>query len=140
MVVLEITESTILQDSRGNRHVLEELCALGLSLALDDFGTGYSSLSALRRFPIDCLKIDRSFVSDVTEDEGARMIVTGVVALGHALQLNVAAEGVETESQSHFLRSLDCDLLQGFLFSRPLPASDFEELLRGQSERAGRAA
>ena len=140
MLTLEITENVAMENMEVAIRVLTNLRELGIDTTLDDFGTGHSSLSHLKELPVVGVKIDRSFVSDVTEDEGARTIVTGVVALGHALRLNVAAEGVETESQSHFLRSLDCDLLQGFLFSRPLPASDFEELLRGQSERAGRAA
>ena len=140
MLTFEITENVAMENMDVAIRVLANLREMGIDTTLDDFGTGHSSLSHLKELPVVGVKIDRSYVSDVTDDEGARTIVTGVVALRHALRLKVAAEGVETESQSHFLRSLDCDLLQGFLFSRPLPASDFEELLRGQSERAGQAA
>ena len=140
MLTFEITENVAMENMDVAIRVLANLREMGIDTTLDDFGTGHSSLSHLKELPVVGVKIDRSYVSDVTDDKGARTIVTGVVALRHALRLKVAAEGVETESQSHFLRSLDCDLLQGFLFSRPLPASDFEELLRGQSERAGQAA
>ena len=102
---------------------------MGIRVAIDDFGTCYSSLNYLKRFPIDTLKIDRSFVSDICKDPHDTAIVRAIITLGHALDLTVVAEGVETQEQLQYLTSLDCDLLQGFLFSKSLTVSAFEELL-----------
>jgi EAL domain-containing protein (putative c-di-GMP-specific phosphodiesterase class I) len=109
-------------------ELLHKLKALGLALSIDDFGTGYSSFSYLRHFPIDVLKIDRSFVSDIGEDDEAAIVVS-IIALAHNLKLRVIAEGVETESQVDYLRRHGCDEMQGYYFSPPLPAADFEQLL-----------
>jgi EAL domain-containing protein (putative c-di-GMP-specific phosphodiesterase class I) len=104
--------------------VLDQLKELGALIALDDFGTGYSSLGFLKAFPVDTLKIDRSFIRDIGEDEEDRAICSAIVNLGQALKLQVMAEGVETETQMGILREQGCHLIQGFLFARPMPPDD----------------
>ncbi|HEU4711804.1 MAG TPA: EAL domain-containing protein [Pyrinomonadaceae bacterium] len=126
---LELTESSVMKDPEAAIEKLHELKIMGIKVAIDDFGTGYSSLNYLKRFPIDTLKIDRSFVSDVCKDPHDTAIVRAIITLGHALDLTVVAEGVETQEQLQYLSSLDCDVVQGFLFSKSLTASAFEELL-----------
>ena len=116
---LEITESVAMQDPESSRKCLEALSALGIEISIDDFGTGYSSLAYLKRFPIDHLKIDQSFVQGVPDDEDDRKIVRAIIALGKSLGLTVIAEGVETEAQKAFLRAEGCDEMQGYLHSRP---------------------
>jgi diguanylate cyclase (GGDEF)-like protein/PAS domain S-box-containing protein len=123
-LTLEITESALMEDAASAIEILRALKAIGVQLAIDDFGTGYSSLSYLQRFPLDVLKIDQSFVETLGVDAGGDEIVSAVIDLAHALGLQVVAEGVETTGQLQILRSLGCDLAQGFLFSRPLPAAD----------------
>ena len=130
MLELEITENVIMQNAPTTVAMLEALNRMGLTLAIDDFGTGYSSLSYLKRFAIDTLKIDQSFVRDVTTDADDASIVTAIIAMGHGLQLKVIAEGVETSGQLDFLRRHDCDGVQGFLFSRPQPEADITCLLQ----------
>jgi EAL domain-containing protein (putative c-di-GMP-specific phosphodiesterase class I) len=127
---LELTESTIMRNAEEAVSVLGDLHALGVTLAIDDFGTGYSSLSYLKRFPVDRLKIDRSFVSDIGESGDDRTITAAIIALGHSLQLQVIAEGVETAVQFDFLSSHSCDEMQGYFFSRPLPRDEIPGLLR----------
>jgi len=129
-LVLEITESMIMDDPTEAIGLMEGLRKIGVRLALDDFGTGYSSLSYLSRFPIDHVKIDRSFVKGLSCEMNATCIAAAIVALAHRMQLKVVAEGVETEAQLNCLRNYDCDEIQGFLFSRPLGAEHFAELLR----------
>ena len=119
---IELTESTLMQSGGQMPETLHALKALGVSLAIDDFGTGYSSLAYLRRHPIDKLKIDRSFVTDVPHDPDATAIVNAIVQMSHSLHLQIVAEGVETQEQLDLLRSLDCTAAQGYLISRPLPA------------------
>jgi EAL domain-containing protein (putative c-di-GMP-specific phosphodiesterase class I) len=128
---LEITESNAMQNVEHSANTLRQLKDLGVRISLDDFGTGYSSLSYLRRLPIDRIKIDHSFVHNVTNDPDDAAIVAAVIAMAHRLKLTVVAEGVETENQLAFLREHECDQTQGFLFSRPLAAPDFHTLLRG---------
>ncbi len=127
---LEITENNIMQDAESTVRMLGNLKRMGVRLAVDDFGTGYSSLSYLKRFPIDTLKIDQSFVQDVTDDEDDASLVKAIIVMGHALQLNVIAEGVETPEQLAFLRQHGCDGMQGYFFSRPLPAEEITGLLQ----------
>src|SRR5580658_7785700 len=123
---LEITESVIMKDVRFSVASLRAVRALGVGIAIDDFGTGFSSLSYLARLPVQTLKIDRSFVIDMTLSSEGLALVSAIINLAHSLKLNVVAEGVETEEQSRLLRVLNCDEMQGYLFSRPLPRDVFE--------------
>jgi diguanylate cyclase (GGDEF)-like protein/PAS domain S-box-containing protein len=131
---LELTESTIMRNAEEAVVMLNELHALGIGLAIDDFGTGYSSLSYLKRFPVDRLKIDRSFVSDIGASNGDETITSAIIALAHSLDLQVIAEGVETAAQRDFLKERACHEMQGYFFARPLPHDAIPGLL--QSERA----
>jgi len=134
---LELTESILMQDAKSSEFVLESLKAMGMQLAIDDFGTGYSSLSYLKRFPINTLKIDQSFVRDIADDADDASIVSAMIGMGKSLKQRVIAEGVETEAQLSFLRALQCDEGQGFLFGHPLPAEEFERLLLKVQELPG---
>lgn len=129
-VELEITESTAMENPEVTTRSLRELKKAGVRVALDDFGTGHSSLSYLKKFPIDTLKIDQSFVRDCTRDSATGAIVTAIIAMAKSLRLKIVAEGVEEEEQRKFLLSRGCPIMQGFLFNRPIPADQFEELLR----------
>ncbi len=124
----EITETVAMTNADDSIGIMRQLKNLGIALALDDFGTGYSSLSHLKRFPIDKLKIDKSFVRDIPNDGNDLAIVSAIIAMAHALGLKIQAEGVETDAQAEFLRECECELAQGFLFGRPLPADEFESL------------
>jgi diguanylate cyclase (GGDEF)-like protein len=126
---LELTETFLMQDSKSTVAVLQALKGMGVQLALDDFGTGYSSLSYLKRFPIDTLKIDRSFVRDLTTDADDASIVTAVISMGKSLHMGVVAEGVETREQLAFLQEQSCPEGQGYYFSRPVGAEEFIQLL-----------
>jgi diguanylate cyclase (GGDEF)-like protein/PAS domain S-box-containing protein len=123
---LEITESLIMEDVKHNIATLQAIRALGVTIAIDDFGTGFSSLSYLAKLPVDTLKIDRSFVVDMTAGPEGLALVSTIINLAHSLKLKVVAEGVETEEQSRLLRLLKCDEMQGFLFSKPVPGEIFE--------------
>lgn len=126
---LEVTESAVMENQTTAGEVLNELKAEGIHIAIDDFGTGYASLGYLKQFPFDTLKIDKSFVRNVNEDAQNTAITTALLLLAHSLNLKVVAEGVETEAELAFLRQHQCDRIQGYLFSRPLPAAEFESLL-----------
>ena len=128
-LLLEITESTMMKNSVATARRLQELNDMGVRLAIDDFGTGYSSLSYLKRFPLHALKVDRSFIMDVVDDADDAAIVRAIVAMADSLKLKVVAEGVETLAQMRFLLNEGCDLVQGFLFSRPKPADEIEQWL-----------
>ncbi len=130
---LEVTESLIMRDLAQSVGKMRELKAMGISLSIDDFGTGYSSLSALKSFPISTLKIDKSFISELADNPDDQAIAMAVISLGHKLNLRVIAEGVETEQQYRFLRDNDCDEMQGYLFSRPLPPDEVAAMLRAQA-------
>ena len=129
-VCFELTETVLMEDLEQRRSPLTELRDLGLRIALDDFGTGYSSLTYLKRFPVDCIKIDQSFVAGVAADAFDAAIVQSVIDLAHAVGLAVVAEGLETPEQLGRLRQLGCDQAQGYLFARPRPAQDLDPLLR----------
>jgi diguanylate cyclase (GGDEF)-like protein len=135
---LELTESLALQDPDAITATLRDLRDMGVQCSIDDFGTGYSGLHYLTRFPIDKLKIDRFFVNEISSGGGNARIVAAVIALAHGLRLGVIAEGVETDEQLRFLLDNGCDEMQGFLFSEPIPAAAFEELLTGSATLAGR--
>ncbi len=129
---LELTESVLMDLGGNSMNIPHELKAMGVGFSIDDFGTGYSSLNYLKRLPVNTLKMDQSFVRDLTTDHNDAAIASAVIGLGHGLDLQVLAEGVETMGQLDYLRHLKCDRMQGFLFSEPLPANEFEELLREQ--------
>jgi EAL domain-containing protein (putative c-di-GMP-specific phosphodiesterase class I) len=126
---IEITESVFVKDLAGSVAKLEAARRLGLRVAIDDFGTGYSSLGYLSRLPVDALKIDRSFIINMTSDPQETSIVTTIISLAHSMDLKVIAEGVETLEQARLLRLLKCDQIQGYLVSRPQPARDIEAFL-----------
>jgi EAL domain-containing protein (putative c-di-GMP-specific phosphodiesterase class I) len=127
--VLEITESALLEDLDRTRATLVALKALGIRLAVDDFGTGYSSLSYLRAFPLDIIKVDKTFVDQVTLTSGGEAMVRAVVELGRALGLQAVAEGIEHPDQAIAIERLGCNLAQGYLFAKPMPASEMERAL-----------
>jgi len=135
---LEITETTLMEDTSRTIRILNSLYGMGLHLAIDDFGTGYSSLSALQQFPIDTLKIDQSFIRDVAIDRDDAAIVATIIRMGHSLKLDVVAEGVESEEQLEFLRRHDCDFVQGHLFGDPVDADTFGEMLVAEAEGTGK--
>jgi diguanylate cyclase len=132
---IELTEATLMSNAETSVALLEELSELGVVVAIDDFGTGYSSMSYLQRFPIDKLKIDRSFISDVASNAADASIVRAIISLAHGLRLKVIAEGVESEEQLGILRRMGCDQYQGFFRSAAVPAADIEKFVRDDNER-----
>jgi diguanylate cyclase (GGDEF)-like protein/PAS domain S-box-containing protein len=127
-LILEITESALMVDEASTRATLQGLKNLGVELAMDDFGTGYSSLSFLRHFPVDIIKIDKSFIREMAQDASEAAIVSGIIDLAHALRLQVVAEGIETPEQLRQLKALGCDIGQGFYFGRPLPSNEARDV------------
>ena len=136
-VDIEITESMLMQDLELSIRKLAQLREAGIGVAIDDFGTGYSSLRLLARLPVDTLKIDRSFVQDITAGPSAMTLVSTVVSLARAFGMSTVAEGVETAEQLEMLRQSGCELAQGFLFARPHPAADVPAVIRHLSHHAG---
>ncbi|MCF9003186.1 GGDEF and EAL domain-containing protein [Pseudomonas syringae] len=135
LLELELTEGLLLEATEDTRQQLDSLKKLGLSLAMDDFGTGYSSFSYLKKFPIDVIKIDRSFIRDIPDDEDDMEITSAVIAMAHNLKLKVVAEGIETAAQLAFLRRHRCDVGQGYLFDRPIPGEELIEKLKRYPRR-----
>ncbi|MBD3318088.1 MAG: EAL domain-containing protein, partial [Chitinivibrionales bacterium] len=131
---LEITESLGMRNAENTIATLTKLKNMGVRLSIDDFGTGYSSLSHLKRFPINTLKVDRSFVMDIGEDPDDEAIVALIIAMAHTLKLIVVAEGVENDKQLAFLTRHHCEEVQGYYFSPPVPAEEFEALLNKQRQ------
>ncbi|MBI5409715.1 MAG: EAL domain-containing protein [Nitrospirae bacterium] len=136
-LILELTESTIMQKTETAFALLHELAEMGVRITIDDFGTGYSSLSYLKRFPIHAIKIDRSFVRDITTDPDDAAIVRAIISMAHSLRLKIIAEGVETEAQLEFLSKQGCDVIQGYLFSHPLPPEEISKLLQAEKQGGG---
>jgi EAL domain-containing protein (putative c-di-GMP-specific phosphodiesterase class I) len=134
-LTLELTESLLIQDTPEIIETLQSLKDMGIKISIDDFGTGYSSLSYLKRFPVDVLKIERSFVRDISTDSSDRALCKAIIAMAHALNLTVIAEGVETEEQLAFLKACECDMAQGFYFSKPLEPAQFEILIGNKATR-----
>ena len=126
---LELTESIIMHDPESAQKTLKQIKEMGISLSIDDFGTGYSSLAYLKKFPLDVLKIDQSFVRDICNNNDDAAIVVAIIEMAHSLQLSVIAEGVSELDQLKYLTEHDCDMMQGFYFSKPVPASEFTALL-----------
>ncbi len=133
LLELEIAESLLTQDVENTLRILTDIKALGIRIAIDDFGTGYSSLATLQRFPLDTIKIDRSFVRDIADGVDDTGLADAIIAMGKSLSMTVVAQGVETKAQADFLRTHACDELQGFYFQKPIPAEEFTQLLLDQN-------
>ena len=133
---LEITEGLVMQQAESSINTLRELKAMDMRISIDDFGTGYSSLSYLKRFPIDVLKIDQSFVRGIPGDADDAAIAGTIITMAHSLGLKVVAEGVETREQLNFMREHGCDAMQGYFLSKPLPAEQFESFLKSGARLA----
>jgi EAL domain-containing protein (putative c-di-GMP-specific phosphodiesterase class I) len=127
---MEVTESEIMRNPKISAETMRKMRDMGMKVAVDDFGTGYSSLSYLKELPVDVIKIDKSFVSDINFNPGSLAIVRAIIEIAHALDMKLLAEGIETVDQKNCLRDLGCDLAQGFLFHKPLPVEQFEQLLK----------
>jgi EAL domain-containing protein (putative c-di-GMP-specific phosphodiesterase class I) len=139
LLELEITEGMMMQNVEHTLKTLAGLKALGVRVAVDDFGIGYTTLAKLRQFPLDTIKIDRSFIRDLTQVDENRALTSAIIAMGKTLSMTVVAQGVETHEQAEFLRLHACDELQGFYFNRPVPAEDFLALLHFQADELARS-
>jgi EAL domain-containing protein (putative c-di-GMP-specific phosphodiesterase class I) len=133
-IELEITETAIMENQEVTGVLLEKLKGLGIHLSIDDFGTGYSSLSYLKHFPVDILKIDRAFISDIVDDHHDQVLVKTISEIAHRFDLVVVAEGVETQEQLEQLRKYNCDEIQGYLFSKPILSSEASDLLNANPD------
>jgi diguanylate cyclase (GGDEF)-like protein len=140
LLELELTETSLMSNVEGTIAALDNLKKLGIRISIDDFGTGYSSLAYLKRFPIDTIKIDRAFIRDVTTDPDDAAIVLAIINMAHSLKLNVIAEGVETEEQLSYLRRHGCNQIQGYYFSKPVPAAMLEQIIERENKLALQAA
>jgi len=129
-IELEVTESQVMSDPKHTIKILEKISSMGIRLSIDDFGTGYSSLAYLKRLPVDKLKIDRSFISDLPHDDEDSEIVKAIIVMSKSLKLGVIAEGVETNEQKDFLLSSGCSDIQGYLFAKPMPADEVIKILK----------
>jgi EAL domain-containing protein (putative c-di-GMP-specific phosphodiesterase class I) len=138
LLELEITESMVMRNPTRVMAVLAKLKKMGVRLAIDDFGTGYSSLAQIKQFPIDTLKVDRSFIRNIPKDTEDNAITQAIIAMGRVLSLTVVAEGVETQDQMDFLREHACDEMQGFYFSKPITPDEFADLLRNHDPSSQR--
>jgi EAL domain-containing protein (putative c-di-GMP-specific phosphodiesterase class I) len=127
---LEITESVLMENPDDAAQLLRDVRGLGVRIAIDDFGTGYSSLAYLKKFPVNTLKIDQAFIADIVRDRNDEAIVASILSMAESLNLKVVAEGVETEGQLEIIQKMGCEEVQGYYFSRPLPAEGVAELLR----------
>ena len=134
LLELEITENCMVHDEQKFLHTLKDMKDIGLQLSIDDFGSGYSNMNYLKTMPVDYLKVDRSFIYGIESDDKSRAIYRAIISIAENLNLKVISEGVETEEQYHFLRSINCDAIQGYFFSKPVPADEFEELLKKQGD------
>jgi EAL domain-containing protein (putative c-di-GMP-specific phosphodiesterase class I) len=130
LLELEITESAALRNAELTQDILRRLVKMGIRIAIDDFGTGYSSLTYLKQLPIQAVKIDRSFVRDLATDQNDAVIATAIINMAHILDLNVVAEGVETQDQLDFIKAKGCDEFQGYLLAKPMPASGLTTVLK----------
>jgi EAL domain-containing protein (putative c-di-GMP-specific phosphodiesterase class I) len=126
---MEITESLLLEDSDGILDIFNAFNEMGIAISIDDFGTGYSALSYLNSFPVSQIKIDRSFVQDIPDDEDKAELVKAIISIAKALKLGLVAEGVETDEQASYLYKHGCKVAQGYLFSKPIPRRDFEDFM-----------
>jgi EAL domain-containing protein (putative c-di-GMP-specific phosphodiesterase class I) len=138
LLELEITESMVMRNPERMIAVLAKIKSLGVRLAIDDFGTGYSSLAQIKHFPVDTLKVDRSFIRNIPQDAEDKAITEAIIAMGKTLSLRVVAEGVETEDQMNFLKDHLCDEMQGYYFSKPIIPEKFADLLREHVPSPGR--
>ncbi|WP_165912716.1 sensor domain-containing protein [Effusibacillus lacus] len=134
---LELTESAAMHQAENVIDILQQIKKLGVSISIDDFGTGYSSLNYLKRFPVDFLKIDQTFVHDINQDSDDAVIVNAMIAVAHSLNLKVVAEGVETQEQLDFLKQRRCDVVQGYFFSKPVPGEEIESMLKSMKSKKG---
>jgi EAL domain-containing protein (putative c-di-GMP-specific phosphodiesterase class I) len=132
---LELTENVLMKNAENTISTLYRLKNMGIQLSIDDFGTGYSSFTYLRRFPVDLIKIDQTFIKDITKNDGDAAIVKAMIVMAHTLKLRVIAEGVETAQQLAFLHEEGCDEIQGYILSAPLPAEGFSDFLIKERDR-----